>query len=163
MYDATWTLLVANAPYNALMGETTAWRGIERNAIWRNLAGPGTRTVHTREEQAALEAGLVADLRLTAARYPADRTLRKLISDLTTQSPRFTKLWESATPEPRQQNPSRRKTINHPIIGHITLDCDTLIATTDDLRLMIYTAEPATEDANRLALATVIGTQALTE
>ncbi|HEY1667299.1 MAG TPA: hypothetical protein VGG54_16550 [Trebonia sp.] len=31
---------------------TPAWRGIEGNAVWRNLVGPGDRTVHTPEEQA---------------------------------------------------------------------------------------------------------------
>ena len=70
VYDATWTLVVANAPYDALMGPTTSWRGIERNSVWRNLVGPGTRAVHTPAEQAEFETGLVADLRLTAARYP---------------------------------------------------------------------------------------------
>ena len=30
-----------------------------------------------------------------------------------------------------------------------------------DLHIMIYTAEPGTEDAERLALVTVLGTQAL--
>ena len=43
VYDATWTLLVANAPYDALMGQTTSWRGIERNSIWRHLVGPAGR------------------------------------------------------------------------------------------------------------------------
>ena len=46
-------------------------------------------------------------------------------------------------------------------MGHITLDCDTLVAAADDLRIMIFTAEPETEDAERLALATVLGTQSL--
>src|SRR5277367_2093256 len=55
VYDATWTLVVANAPYDALMGQTTSWRGIERNALWRNLIGPGTRAVHTTDEQADFE------------------------------------------------------------------------------------------------------------
>jgi len=27
VFDATWTLLIANAPYDALMGPTTGWRG----------------------------------------------------------------------------------------------------------------------------------------
>jgi hypothetical protein len=31
----------------------------------------------------------------------------------------------------------------------------------DDLRITVYTAEPGTEDAERLALAVVLGTQAL--
>jgi hypothetical protein len=31
----------------------------------------------------------------------------------------------------------------------------------DDLRIMIFTAEPGTDDAERLMLATVLGTQSL--
>jgi transcriptional regulator with XRE-family HTH domain len=160
VYDAAWTLIVANAPYDALMGETTAWRGIERNGVWRNLAGPGNRTVHTPQEQAEFEAGLVADLRLTTARYPADRRLQELVHELSAQSPRFVELWESAEIRPHRGR-ARHKIIDHPEVGHITLDCDTLIVDGDDLRVMVYTAEPGSDDAERLALAIVLGTQAL--
>ena len=45
VFDATWTLVVANAPYDALMGPTTTWRGIERNSVWRHLVGPGSRAL----------------------------------------------------------------------------------------------------------------------
>lgn len=162
VYDAAGTLIVANAPYDALMGETSTWRGIERNALWRRLVGRATRVVHTPQEQADLEARQVADLRLTASRYPADRTLGRLVGELAAQSPRFIELWESSAPDPRQDT-SRRKTIAHPAVGRITLDCDTLIVAADDLRIMVYTAEPGTEDAERLALAVVLGTQTLVE
>jgi transcriptional regulator with XRE-family HTH domain len=160
VFDATWTLVVANAPYDALMGPTTSWRGIERNSVWRHLVGPGSRAVQTPQQKAELEAGLIADLRLTAARYPADQRLKQLIRDLAAQSARFVKLWESAALEPHQDF-GRRKVIDHPDVGPITLDCDTLIVAADDLRIMIYTAEPDTEDAERLALAVVLGTQSL--
>ncbi len=160
VYDATWTLVVANAPYDALMGPTTSWRGIERNSVWRNLVGPGTRAVHTPAEQAEFETGLVADLRLTAARYPADQRLKQLIRDLAAQSPRFVELWESGGAEPHHDY-GRRKIVDHPDVGRITLDCDVLVVAADDLRIMIYTAEPETEDAERLALAIVLGTQSL--
>lgn len=160
VHDAAQTLLVANAPYDALMGETSSWRGIERNAVWRHLVGPGTRVVHTPDEQADLQRLLVADLRLTASRYPADPALRRLVGVLAAESPRFVKLWESGDLEPRSEL-SRRKTIEHPVVGLVTLDCDALVVTADDLRLMVYTAEPDTEDADRLALALVLGTQTL--
>jgi transcriptional regulator with XRE-family HTH domain len=160
VYDATWTLVVANAPYDALMGPTTSWRGIERNSVWRNLVGPGTRAVHTPAEQAEFETGLVADLRLTAARYPADQRLKLLTRDLAAQSPRFVELWESGGAEPHHDY-GRRKIVDHPDVGRITLDCDVLVVAADDLRIMIYTAEPETEDAERLALAIVLGTQSL--
>jgi transcriptional regulator with XRE-family HTH domain len=101
VYDAAGTLIVANAPYDALMGETSTWRGIERNAAWRNFVGLDTRTVHTPEEQADFEARQVADLRLTAVRYPADPLLRRLVEELTARSPRFGELWRSDLFDPR--------------------------------------------------------------
>ncbi|MFI5713411.1 helix-turn-helix transcriptional regulator [Kribbella sp. NPDC051620] len=160
VYDASWTLVLANAPYDALMGDTTAWRGPHRNAIWRNVTGMPSRVVHTPQEQAEHEARLVADLRLTASRYPADRALRQLITDFSSGSPRFAELWDADAPPPLAE-PSRRKTIDHPAVGPIALDCDTLLVALDDLRITIYTAEPGTEDAARLDLATVLGTQSL--
>ena len=159
VYDATWTLIIANAPYDALMGPTTYLRGIERNSIWRHLVGPGNRAVQTPEERADQQARLVADLRLTAARYPADQRLKRLIRELAALSPRFVELWDDNF-EPHQDH-GRHKTIDHPAVGRITLDCDTLVVAADDLRIMIFTAEPGTEDAERLTLATVLGTQAL--
>lgn len=160
VYDATWTLIVANAPYDALMGPTTSWQGIERNSVWRHLVGPGSRAVHTPEQQREFEAGLVADLRLTAARYPHDQRLKQLIREITAQSLRFETLWESSAPTPHQDF-GRHKVIDHPDVGHITLDCDTLVVAANDLRIMIYTAEPDTQDAERLSLAIVLGTQSL--
>jgi transcriptional regulator with XRE-family HTH domain len=162
VYDASWTLVDANQPYDALMGPSSRLRGIERNAVWRNLVGPGNRTVGSAEQQADLESGLVGDLRLTRARYPADRTLTRLIAELSALSPRFVELWASGD-SPANREPSRRKVIAHPTVGHIALDCDTLVVAGDDLRIMVYTAEPNTDDAERLALAIVLGTQSLVE
>jgi transcriptional regulator with XRE-family HTH domain len=158
VYDATWTLVVANPAYDALMGDTTTWCGIERNAVWRNLVGPGTRTVHTSAEHADLVGRLVADLRLGASRYPDDRSFARLVRDLGTLSPRFVELWESGEPDLAGET-SRHKVVEHPTVGRITLDCDTLVVAVDDLRVMVYTATPGTEDAERLALAVVLGTQ----
>ena len=159
VYDATWTLVEANAPYDALMGATTGWRGLERNAVWRHLVGPGTRARQTPQEKAELEAGIVADLRLTASRYPSEPAVARLVGELRRLSPRFAELWESGAAGGHRDT-SRRKVVEHPDVGPVTLDCDTLVVTADDLRLMIYTAEPGTEDAERLALAVVLGTQA---
>ena len=162
VYDAAMTLVVANPPFEALMGVSAAAPGIERNAVWRNLVGPGTRAVMTAEEKADFEESLVAQLRLTAARYPADRSLRRLVRELTAQSERFAELWQSADYDVRRE-PGRHKIVEHPAVGRIALDCDTLVVAGDDLRIMIYTAEPGSDDAERLALAIVLGTQALVE
>jgi transcriptional regulator with XRE-family HTH domain len=156
VFDATWTLLLANPLYTALMGE---WRGDDRNAVWRNFAGCGTRVRHTPESLGALRAAQVADLRRTAGRYPEDRRLRRLIARLRATSPEFADLWDSGAVG---RHEAARKTVDHPHVGAITLDCDVLIAADNDLRVMIYTAEPGSQDAERLALLSVIGTQSLT-
>ncbi len=100
----------------------------------------------------------MADLRTAAACYPADRQLRKLIADLRAASPRFAELWEAGIVG---RHEAERKTIDHPAAGELTLDCDVLTVRGSDLRIMIYTAEPGTEDAGRLALLTVLGTQSI--
>jgi MmyB-like transcription regulator ligand binding domain len=56
--DATWTLLLANPMYTALMGEL---HGNERNAVWRNFPGSGSRVRYTPQSRRALEAAQVAE------------------------------------------------------------------------------------------------------
>ena len=50
---------------------------------------------------------------------------------------------------------------DHPAVGRIALDCDTLIVALDDLRITVYTAEPGTQGTERRALAVVLGAQAV--
>ncbi|MER6126726.1 helix-turn-helix transcriptional regulator [Streptomyces sp. NPDC001795] len=158
--DATWTLIVANPPYAALMGDPSGWRGNERNAVWRQLVGrgQGSRVRHTPESRRAVEAALVADLRAAADRYPADRRLRRLVTELRANSDRFAELWDSGAVG---RHEAARKTVDHPQVGTLTLDCDVLTVAGTDLHIIVYTAEPGTEDAERLALLTVLGTQAV--
>jgi transcriptional regulator with XRE-family HTH domain len=160
VYDAAWTLLLASPLYAALMGDPSGWRGIERNAVWRNFLGPGSRVRHTPHEQRALETALVADLRATVGRYPADQHLRRLVGQLRTNSDRFAELWDSGAVG---RHKAAHKTVEHPQVGPLTLDCDVLSVEGGDLRIMIYTAEPGTQDAERLALLSVVGTQSLVE
>lgn len=159
VYDAAWTLLVANLPYAALLGDPSGWRGNERNGVWRNLLGLSTRVRHTPESRRALDTALVGDLRATAGRYPGDQQLRRLVADLRARSERFAELWDSGAVGFHE---SARKTVDHPHAGPLTLDCDTLTVAGSDQHIMVYTAEPGTEDAERLSLITVLGTQALT-
>ena len=53
-----------------------------------------------------------------------------------------------------------RKTIEHPQVGPIELDCDILTVEGTGLHVMIYTAQPGTVHADNLARTTATGTQA---
>lgn len=158
VYDARWTLLSANPAFAALMGDPTGWSGHERNAVWRQFLGPAGRARYSDESRRALQRALVADLRAAAARYPSDPGLLRLIEELSTNSPRFAELWGSGVVGHHE---AARKTIDHPEVGELTLDCDILTVAGSDLHIMIYTAEPGTEDAARLELVAVLGTQAM--
>ncbi|WP_131740062.1 helix-turn-helix transcriptional regulator [Actinomadura roseirufa] len=158
VFDAAWTLLIANPLYAALMGDPSGWRGNERNAAWRNFTGVGGRVRHAPQARRAFQAALVADLRATAGRYPDDRRVRRLVAQLRTASDRFAELWDEGVVGRHEAD---RKTVDHPQVGPITLDCDVLGVAGGDLRIMLYTAAPGTEDAERLALLAVVGTQTL--
>ncbi|GLZ11728.1 transcriptional regulator [Actinomadura sp. NBRC 104425] len=153
VFDAAWTLLVANPPYAALMGDPAGWTGHERNGVWRNFLGLSDRVRLTPESRHALQVALVADLRAVTARYPGDRRLKRLVADLRAHSDRFAELWETGA---AGRHEAGRKTIVHPDVGTLTLDCDVLSVAGSDLRIMVYTAEPGTEDAERLALLTML-------
>ncbi|MFC5184229.1 helix-turn-helix transcriptional regulator [Actinomadura harenae] len=159
VYDAAWTILLANPPFAALMGDPSEWRGVERNVVWRHFLGPGGRARHTPESLLEFHTVMVSDLRTAAAAYPADLALRDLIAELRAGSERFARLWDAGVV---RQHELRRKTIDHPRVGTIELDCDMLTVVGADLRVMLYTAEPGTEDAEKLELLTVLGTQSLT-
>ncbi len=113
---------------------------------------------HTPQARRALETAQVAALRATASRYPADQRLRQLIAELRANSERFAELWDGGAVG---RHEASRKTIDHPQVGALTLDCDLLSVAGSDLRIMVYTAEPGTRDAERLALLGVLGTQTL--
>ncbi|MCX5317447.1 helix-turn-helix transcriptional regulator [Streptomyces sp. NBC_00154] len=155
VFDAAWTQLLANPLYTALMGER---HGRERNGVWRAFLGSGDRVRYTAQSRRAMETTVVADLRTTVGRYPDDQQLRRLVAELRTNSERFAGLWDAGAVG---QHEAARKTIDHPQVGSLTLDCDVLSVAGSDLRIMIYTAEPGTEDAERLDLLAVLGTQAL--
>ena len=48
--------------------------------------------------------------------------------------------------------PRQRSSIQHPDLGPITHDCDVLTAAGTDLKVVVYTANPSSPDADNLDL-----------
>jgi transcriptional regulator with XRE-family HTH domain len=154
--DAAWEIVASNPLADALLGHASSGTPRERNVAWLQFTDAPTRVVRTAEEDARFEAGVVADLHETLGRHPDDEPLRALIDDLRQVSPRFAELWEQ---RPVAQHEAARKTIRHPEVGLITLDCDVLTVGGSDLRLIVYTAPPGSDDARALALLGAVGLQ----
>jgi transcriptional regulator with XRE-family HTH domain len=158
VYDPAWTLITWNAAWAGLMGDPSAVSGRDRNLIWRTFTGTSTRVRKSDAEADDFETNAVADLRRATGAYPDDARLSQLVDELRRISPRFAKLWAARVVNATGSN---SKTIVHPEVGPITLDCDVLTVTSSDLRLVVYTAEPSSPDADRLRLVQVIGLQEL--
>ena len=156
--DASWTLLAWNPLWAALVGDPAGQRGRDRNVLWRYFTGAPGRVTHTPEDEPRFEASAVADLRAAAARYPRDAGLRRLVADLRAASPRFARLWESREVGIHERD---HKTVHHPELGPITVDCDVLSVPAVDLRVVAFTAAPGSADADKLRLLAVLGTQDL--
>lgn len=148
VYDAGWDLIAMNRLATALIGDATELEGRERNLVWRQFNGAHSRFRRAPEQTAKLEAELVADLHAAATTYPEDERLDGLIAELRAASPRFEEMWRE---RPVAARASDRKTIEHPEVGPITVDCDILKVQGTDLRLIVYSAAPDTADAEALA------------
>lgn len=159
VFDAAWTLLEHNELWTALTGE---WRGRgdrSANIVWRCFTGGEGRVRHPDLED--YRASLVADLRSVASRYSADRELAGLIGALRRASPDFARRWEGSAVAP-YGNRSVRKTVDHPDLGAVELDCDVLSVHGADLRLIVFSAAPGSAAADQLRLLRVLGTEDMT-
>jgi transcriptional regulator with XRE-family HTH domain len=154
VHDPAWTLLAWNATWAALMGDPSGRRGRERNVAWRHFTGAESRI--ERGGAADFERDVVADLRAATGRYPDDPQLRRLIADLRRESARFAELWAGHDVAVRRAD---RKTVRHPEVGDITVDCDVLRTDDTGLTVIVYTAASGSPDAEKLDLVRVIGLQ----
>ena len=150
VWTTHWTLLTANAAWQALLG------GMEPglNLVLAQFADTAPQVVWTPAELEHHERALVSDLRSAALRYPDDPSVQAVLAELQTNE-RFARMWAAGTVV---EHASRRKTFVHPLVGLVTLDCDVFTASCTDLRIVTYTAEPGTEDASRFDLIRTLGT-----
>ncbi|MFE3598535.1 helix-turn-helix transcriptional regulator [Streptomyces sp. NPDC059142] len=158
VHDASWNLITWNPLWAALLGDPAQAPPRGRNAAWLHFTGQPSRIVRAVEQEAGFEAALVADLRAATVRYPTDVRLRFLIGELRRVSARFAALWNSRISD---AHTTGTWTVQHPDVGPVTVDCDTLTVPGCDLRIAAYSAAPGTGAADKLALLDVIGTKVI--
>lgn len=154
--SASWDVLQWNPLWSALTGDPALLRGLDRNVAWRHFtAGPGVIDFDARHAE-EFSSDLTADLREAVGRYPADPALAGLVARLRSASPEFAARWTEAHVA---RHRSSRKSATTTAVGPITVDCDVLTAPGGDLRIVVYTAVPGSEDASKLELLRVAGLQ----
>lgn len=154
--SASWDLLWWNPLWAAIGGDPSTDRGPGRNVAWRHFVlGPGAISYDAAHAE-EFSADLAADLREALGRYPRDPDLSGLIDRLRTTSADFRRHWGAARVA---RHRSSSKTATHTPVGPVTVDCDVLAVPGSDLRIVVYTAAPGSEDASKLDLLRVTGLQ----
>ncbi|MFD8598409.1 helix-turn-helix transcriptional regulator [Kitasatospora sp. NPDC059646] len=139
-------VLAWNAAGDAVMGFSGMPPGQVNVARHAFLSEAGRRLYPEFERVAAETA---AFLRVDAARHPDDPELAALLADLAAD-PLFAELW--ARHGVREKNHGR-KLLLHPRAGELDLGYETLVPPGEPgLHLVVYTAEPGSPTAQRLAL-----------
>jgi transcriptional regulator with XRE-family HTH domain len=155
VFAADWTIIGWNAMWSATVGDPCMYGWDERNLVAGMFRSSGGRArepiagwpVLSWAGDEVEEEDLVADLRVTAAAHPHDGRLASFVDHMRRNNPRFAHLWSNGT---ARTHVGDRKTVEHPLVGDIALDLDVLMAAGTDLRIVTYTVEAETTDAEKM-------------
>jgi transcriptional regulator with XRE-family HTH domain len=141
----------------ALLGVQTRYPGPRRSVIYRWFTDPGERRIHPEADHLMHSRTFAASLCAVHGRPGDDPEASALVDLLVRESEEFAALWEL---HEIASFDGALKRFVHPLVGRLTLDSQ-ILASEKNLteRLVVFTAAPGSEDAERLALLSVVGSQ----
>ena len=143
----------------ALTGDSMRFTGPSRSRGYRWFTDAAARGLHVPEDHAFLSRMYAAGLRaIVTLRGPGSRAAQ-LCDLLLQRSEEFRVLWGA---HEVGIHPEEVKRYQHPAVGRLELNCQTLVDPDQSHRLMVYTAAPGTESPEKLEMLAVIGAQSLT-
>jgi transcriptional regulator with XRE-family HTH domain len=139
----------------ALLGDATQRTGPERALGYRWFTDERLREAYPPEERERLSRVYAAGLRqLVALRGPESKAAR--MTALLKDHAEFRRVWDAF--EVGLQPPEVKRFL-HPAVGALELQCQTLLDPDQSHRLLVYTATPGSESAEKLQLLAVLGPQ----
>ncbi|MFF7329806.1 helix-turn-helix domain-containing protein [Streptomyces sp. NPDC008150] len=146
--------LVQNRMAAALFGDASGYTGLSRSAIYRWFTDPAERSVYPEGDRDRQSRAQVANLRAAyGLRGPRSRA-GELVRALERTSEEFAGLWARHEVAQRFED---HKTLVHPELGPIELDCQALFTEDQSQTLLVLTAPPRTEGYEKLRLLAVLG------
>lgn len=146
--------LVQNRLAAALLGDQTRFVGLARSQTHRWFTQPASRGIYPARDHDYQSRLQVANLRAARGRDGSDPGADRLVEDLRRRSAEFVELWDRHEVAVKQH---QRKTIVHPELGEIELDCQVLYTESRTQLLLVFTATPASESDTKLRLLGVVG------
>lgn len=148
--------LVQNRLAVGLFGDQSRHVGPAHSAFYRWFTDPEERACYPQRDHEHQSAVQAAGLRSALSSAGSDAAAQKIVRSLLASSPEFAEVWA------RHEVASRfdeHKTLLHPELGEIEIDCQVLFAENRAQTLLVLTAAPGTEAADKLELLSVIGRQ----
>lgn len=138
----------------ALTGDASRFTGPERSVGYRWFTDATVREYYPADEREHMSRVYASGLReLVALRGPESRAAQ-LSHLLVSRSEEFRALWGERLVGIR---PPEVKRFQHPAVGALELQCQTLLDPEQSHRLLVYTATPGSESYEKLELLAVIG------
>lgn len=138
----------------ALTGDTASLSGPARSLGYRWFTQPGGRKLYDPRDHNFLSRLWVSGLREVSTRRGPHSRAAQIVDELLASSEEFGELWARHEVGLR---PSEVKRFVHPTVGELELSCQTLIDPDQSHYLLVYTAQPGSESAEKLRLLSVVG------
>lgn len=146
--------LVANRLAVTIFGDRPALTGWDRFEAYRWFTDPTTREVYPPEFHERHGRGLVATLRVAFGAMGERSRAGDLVRLLETRSEEFRELWERHEVTHRFED---HKTLLHPHVGRIDVDCQVLTSQDMGQALLVLTPVPGSEAEEKIRLLAVLG------
>ncbi|ROO86757.1 helix-turn-helix protein [Actinocorallia herbida] len=147
-------VLVQNRMADALYGERAHHTGLARSEVYRWFTDPSERDLYPEDDRDRQSRAQVANLRAAYGSMGPRSPAGELVRALHKASSEFTALWERHEVAQRFAD---HKTLVHPEIGPIELDCQALFTEDQSQALLVLTAPPRSEAEERLRLLSILG------
>ena len=146
--------LVQNPMAVALLGWPKHTSGLQASFLYQWFTDPEARSRYHPGEHRHQSEVFVADLRAVTARRSSDHLVTDLTSHLLDQSQEFADLWAQQQVAIRRLD---RKTVLHPTLGSLELNCLNLLSEDNTQRLLWFTPVPGSSTVEKLELLRVVG------
>ncbi|WP_433496651.1 helix-turn-helix transcriptional regulator [Sphaerimonospora sp. CA-214678] len=152
--------LVQNRMAAALFGDKSGYTGLARSEIYRWFTDPAERLLYPEDDRDRQSRARVASLRAAYGSMGPRSRAGELVRTLRKASAEFAELWDRHEVARRFED---HKTLVHPELGPIELDCQVLFTEDRSQALLVLTAPPRSEGYEKLRLLAVLGQEHFAE
>ncbi|WP_308466932.1 helix-turn-helix transcriptional regulator [Rathayibacter soli] len=140
----------------ALLGDQRGYTGLNRSTVYRWFMDASSRSIYPETDHPLRARTFVADLRAAYSRAGSRSRVGDIVNELLRVSPEFSVIWSQHEVAVKG---TQVKRIQHQELGILELSCQTLSDPDQGLFLLVFTATPGSESAQKLQLLAVIGSQ----